>query len=82
MQDEEKKREDEEPSLNVEASLTINRGYKLPLAKLSVSGSIQENEDQMSSVVQRSVLFVIDRSGSMVHLYFLRQFLSSLIPTC
>lgn len=67
MQVEETKRDDEEPNFNVSASLTINNGYKLPLAKLSVSGSIEQtDEDNMKAVVQRSVIFVIDRSSSMV----------------
>jgi len=67
MQDDEKKQGDEEMNVDVRARLTINRGYKLPLSKLSVTGRIQEEneEDSSSRIVQRSVIFVVDRSGSM-----------------
>ena len=68
MQDDEKKHEEAEAEFNLQAQVTINKGYTLPLAKLSVSGTIQANDDADASdkVVQRSVLFLIDRSGSMV----------------
>lgn len=65
---EEKKEENEiDSDITVKATMTITKGYKLPLAKLTVSGSINnESEDNANRIVQRAIIFVIDRSGSMV----------------
>ena len=51
---------------DVRARMTINKGFALPMTKLSVSGTIRADDDEKGSQTQRSVLFVIDRSGSMV----------------
>ena len=65
----EKKEENENENdvdITCKASVTITKTYKLPLAKLSVSGSINESCDKLEQVVQRAIIFVIDRSYSMV----------------
>ena len=56
-----------ETDLSAKATLTITnaKAYKLPLAKLTVSGSVGEEDDE-HKVVQRAIIFVIDRSYSMV----------------
>ena len=68
IQDENKREEDAERQFDVTAQVTINKGYRLPLTKLSLSGTVRRNQDEDAStqIVQRSILFVIDRSGSMV----------------
>lgn len=69
MQDDKKVcgKEESKLDLNVTATCRISRGYKLPLAKLTVSGSIDETIDDSiaNKVVQRAIIFVIDRSYSM-----------------
>eukprot|EP01084_Bolivina_argentea_P251174 421160_1 len=66
MQDDEKK-EETTLNLNVNASITITRGYKLPLAKLKIDGTINDDQkvDNANTIVQRAIVFVIDRSYSM-----------------
>ena len=67
MQDVEKKQEGTDVQYDLKAQVTINKGYTLPAAKLCVSGTInQDEEKELDKIVQRSVLFLIDRSGSMV----------------
>ena len=54
--------------MNVTANVPVCRGYKLPLAKLTVSGTINESTNDLNAsnkVVQRAIIFVIDRSYSM-----------------
>lgn len=69
MQDDKKvsKEEQSKINLNATANVRVSRGaYELPLAKLTVSGTINESEDSNANkVVQRAIIFVIDRSGSM-----------------
>ena len=55
---------------------------KIPLAKLTVSGTINESTNDLDAnkVVQRAIIFVIDRSYSMVfyHSIYLYIFYSHL----
>eukprot|EP01084_Bolivina_argentea_P251175 421162_1 len=53
--------------LAVEAKVTITRAYKLPLAKLRVAGTLNESTlgSNSNRIVQRAIIFVIDRSYSM-----------------
>ena len=71
MQDDKKicGKEESKLDLNVTATCRVSRGYKLPLAKLTVSGTINEstNHSIANKVVQRAIIFVIDRSYSMVY---------------
>ena len=70
MQGDEKKQEEVDTDFDVKAKVIINKHYKkynLPLTKLMVSGRIKESDqNEANKVVQRAVLFLIDRSGSMV----------------
>ena len=70
MQGDEKKHEEVDTNFDVKAKVIINKHYKkynLPLTKLMVSGRIKESDqNEANKVVQRAVLFLIDRSGSMV----------------
>ena len=62
----EKKQESAPPEFNCEANVTISRGFKLPLCKLTVSGTIDSSTtDTTTKIIQRAIVFVIDRSGSM-----------------
>ena len=66
----EKKREDAvDCQLDMSAQVTMNKDYRLPFTKLSLSGTVLSNPDESTQIVRRSILFVIDKSGSMVHTY-------------
>eukprot|EP01083_Nonionella_stella_P013772 38730_1 len=53
---------------NVRANVTVTRAYQLPMAKLTVSGTLDESvmDSKENTVIRRAIIFVIDRSYSMV----------------
>eukprot|EP01084_Bolivina_argentea_P202739 346336_1 len=69
IQEDTKKQSEPSTDLNVSATITVTKGYKLPLAKLTLCGSINpftdEHESKTNQIVQRAIIFVIDRSYSM-----------------
>ena len=67
QEDEKRKCDDDNMNLNATASVRVSRGYNLPLAKLTVSGTINDsiNDSNANKIVQRAVIFVVDRSYSM-----------------
>ena len=71
--------------LNIEAKVTITRAYKLPLAKLTVSGTINQSDEMSNNankIAQRAIVFVIDRSYSMhgERMTMVKNALKSFIP--
>ncbi len=49
----------------LEATITVARGYGLPLAKLTVKGNVADLGHKLEKIPQRAIVFLIDRSYSM-----------------
>ena len=61
--------DDNEPEVfDVKANMTLSTALKLPMVKLTVSGKLRNSSvaDGPEKAIQRAIVFVIDRSGSMV----------------
>ena len=58
----------EQEVIDMKAHINISRSHKLPMAKLTVSGKLKnfsvDGGDKKAA--QRAIVFVVDRSGSMV----------------